>query len=179
MKKLLPLLLLAFFVIGSAFTINVVQSWNISSDYNIKFSGTSANGTFSGLTGKIIFDANNLSSAMMNVEVDVNSISTGNNTKNKHAKGESWFYAEKYPKITFTSTSFAKSDSGYQVEGALTLRGVTKNISIPFTFSESNLGGVFEGKFSISRDAYGIEGPFFGFTVGDEFLIELKVPVVR
>ncbi len=177
MKILNPILIVALVLISSAFTIELYQSWNISSDYNIKFSGTSANGTFKGLEGVVTFDPNDLTTANMEVSVDVNTISTGNTTKDKHAKGKSWFYAEKYPKIYFKSSNFKRVEEDYEVSGQLTLRGVEKEVLIPFKFKETSNGGAFIGKFSISRDAYGMEGPFFSFTVGDEFLIELNISV--
>jgi len=177
MTKVQSFFFVTILFLCSAFTINLSQSWRISSGYNIKFSGTSASGVFKGLDGTIFFDENDLSTASMAVSVDVNTISTGNSTKDKHAKGESWFYAEKYPTITFNSSSFSKTGDDYEVLGNLTLRGVQKEITIPFKFNSQGDQGIFEGQFKVSRDAYGMKGPFFGFTVGDEFLIELKVPV--
>ncbi len=173
------LTLLSISILASAFAVVMTTSWNISNDYTIKFSGTSAEGTFKGLEGTVIFDPENLSAANMDVEVATNTISTGNNTKDKHARGSSWFDVEKYPSIKFKSSSFSKSVSGYEVIGNLTMHGVTKEIKIPFTFSETNGTGLFEGEFTVSRDAYGIEGPFLAFTVGDEFKVNLRVPVER
>jgi len=177
MKTKVNLILIATFFLSSAFTIHISQSWKIADDYNVKFSGRSAQGTFSGLQGDIIFDPNYLSTALLDVNVDVNTISTGNKTKDQHAKGESWFHAAKYSKIHFKSNSFEKTQDGYSVKGQLTLKGVEKEVAIPFKFENTMSGGMFSGDFKISRDAYGIKGPFFGFTVGDEFLIELRVPV--
>ncbi|MEL6972549.1 MAG: YceI family protein [Bacteroidota bacterium] len=153
------------------------SSWNISDDYNIRFSGRGADGTFSGLQGTINFDPANLANARMDVSVDVKTISTGNNTKNKHARGDSWFDAETYPKITFRSEQFRKKGQAYEVVGDLTLHGTTKEVTIPFTFTENTNGGLFVGTFTVDRQEYGIEGPLLAFTVGDDFEIELRVPV--
>ena len=161
----------------TAFTFDYATSWNISDDYSIKFSGRGANGTFTGLQGTIHFAEDDLAAANMNVSVDVNSIDTGNKTKDKHARGESWFYAEKYPRIQFKSNKFTPTDAGYTVQGDLTMRGVTKSVTIPFDFKRTNNGGEFTGEVTINREDFGIEGPFFSFTVSDEFLVELKVPV--
>lgn len=160
-----------------AFSPLYFSTWNISDDYNIRFSGRGAEGTFSGLEGTINFDPSDLSAARMDVSVDVKTISTGNNTKNKHARGDSWFDAERYPKITFRSQRFRRSGQAYEVVGNLTLHGTTKEVTIPFTFTENTDGGLFQGKFTVDRQVYGIEGPLLAFTVGDEFEIEMKVPV--
>ncbi len=168
-------------LVASSLTIALspyyMSNWNISDDYNIRFSGRGAEGTFKGLQGTVDFDPQNLSNARMDVQVDVKTIDTGNSTKNRHAKGDSWFDAAKYPLIKFRSKRFARSSSGYVVTGDLTLHGTTKEVRIPFTFSERTNGGLFEGKFNVNREEYGIEGPLFSFTVAEEFEIELRVPV--
>ena len=169
--------LLALVFTFFAFSSGVIGNWNISDDYAIRFSGTGAEGTFSGLTGEINFSEDNLPAAKMAVSVAVSTISTGNTTKDKHARGDSWFDAEKYPRIKFRSESFRKTSSGYLVKGALTLHGVTKTVDIPFTFSKTTTGGLFEGTLTVDRQDYGIEGPWLAFTVGDEFKIDLRVPV--
>jgi polyisoprenoid-binding protein YceI len=179
MKKLIIATLIFTIAFGaSAFMILGVK-WNIDPNFSIKFSGKKVAGTFSGLSGNVIFDPNNWQAAQMNVSVDVNSIKTGNTTQDDHAKGDSWFHAVKYPKISFASSSFSKTTNGYMVNGNLTLHGVTKPVSIPFQFSETQGKGLFVGNFKVNRKDYGIKGNAFGFLVGEEFSIELKVPVMK
>ena len=159
----------------SSFLLSSLQNWKISDDYSIKFSGNGAEGTFSKLTGTIVFDPQQLDQSNFDVLVDASTIDTGNKTKDKHARGSSWFDVEKYPNIGFKSSSFKRTADGYDVTGILDLHGVKKEITIPFTFSDS----VFEGKFMVNRDEFEITGPFFGFVVGDEFDVVLKVPVTQ
>ena len=160
----------------TAFTILNIN-WNIDPNYSIKFSGTKAEGTFKGLSGTISFDPNNLTNATINVSVDASTISTGNTTKDKHAKGDSWFDVTKYPTINFTSQSFTKSGNDYIVVGSLTLHGTSKEVSIPFQFTQTSKSGLFTGLFKINRKDFGINGNMMGFMVGKEFTVELKVPV--
>lgn len=177
MKKviyLLTILLVATSVTG--FTL-FNSTWNIGNDYNIKFSGKKAEGSFKGLTGTIAFDPSKLSEAKMDVSVSTSSINTGNSTKDKHARSDSWFDATKYPTIHFVSKSFTKQASTYVIDGVLTLHGVSKNITIPFTFNQTNNSAIFTGSFKINRKDYGIKGNMFGFMVGDEFTVDLQVPV--
>ncbi len=167
-------------LLASAFTINENLKWSITQDYEIRFKTSSAKGTFSNLTGTVIFDQNNLSAAQMNVSVDVNTIDTGNKTKDKHARGKSWFNEEKYPKISFQSTSFQKTGTGYNVSGNLQIRDVTKSIEIPFTFKETSTGGLFVGSFKVKRKDYNINGPWLSNTmVGKTIQIDLRVPVQK
>ena len=156
---------------------NLATDWTIGENYKIAFSATGVKGTFQGLSGAIIFDPGQLDAASMKVTVATKTIATGNKTKDKHAKGKNWFHIEKYPTIQFTSTQFSKSDVGYQVKGNLTMHGVTKSITIPFTFSESTNGGIFKGNFKLNRKDFKIYGPAFGFIVSNEIKIDLQVPV--
>ena len=171
---LLPLLLLV-----SAFGL-LAASWNISPDYAIRFSGSKAAGTFSGLTGTITYDPAALASAAMDISVAAATIKTGNSLKDKHARGDSWFAVEKYPTIRFVSSALARRGDAYVATGRLTLHGVTKPVTIPFAFTQPAAGrGLFTGQFTVNRHDYGIEGNFLGFSVGDEFVVDLRVPVAQ
>lgn len=163
----------------SLFFLDTFLNWNITQDYQIKFDTKGATGVFKDLSGNISFDPEKLDASQMKVQVKVNTIDTGNETKDKHAKGKSWFDAEKYPYIRFTSKRFTRGNAGYQVVGELELHGTKKEITIPFKFKEDNNNGVFEGSFSVNRKDYGIKGPIFGFVVGNEIDIDLSVPVTQ
>lgn len=161
---------------ASAFVIRAVTNYKIvDKKYSVKFSTTEAEGIMKGLKGTIKFDESDLASSSMNVSVDVNTINTGNGMKNKHAKDKEWLDAATYPTIKFVSSSFSKTAKGYDVQGNLTLKGVTKKITIPFTFTKAGTGGTFKGGFSVARKDYNIttEG------VGDVLKIDLTVPVTK
>ena len=177
MRKLFSGLLLASFFLFSAFSIDSIISWNIAEDFAIKFSGRGANGVFQDLSGTIIFDPTNLSTALFDVQLDASTIDTGNETKDKHARGEKWFDVEQYPTISFRSTTVKTAGDAYLVSGELSLHGVTKAIELPFTFLENEEGGLFSGQFTINRKDYGINGNAFGFAVAKELTVELRVPV--
>ncbi|MEM6769508.1 MAG: YceI family protein [Bacteroidota bacterium] len=171
-------LLTVSFLIATGIAAVVLPSWNIGEDYAVRFSTKKAEGTFSDLQGTVIFDPNNLTEASFNVSVATASIETGNNSKNKHARGKAWFDAEAHPRITFVSKEIIALNQDYRAAGDLTIKGVTKSVSIDFTFTQTATGGLFTGKTSITRADYGLDGPFlFGGLVGDVVAVELKVPV--
>ncbi len=183
MRKNMLLILKALAIVlttGLSFSFAVLNNnWNLDPNYVIKFKGSNATGTFSGLTGSIQFDPNTLETALMDVVVDAATIKTGNSAKDKHAKGENWFDVSKYPHITFKSTAFSKTSEGYLVNGKLRIRNETKAISIPFKFIEENEKGRFTGTFKIKRKDFGIYGPLAGMVVGNDFTIDLNIPVGR
>ncbi len=157
----------------------LLAQWVIKEGYQISFDGKGAEGTFKELQGAINFNPADLSTAKFQVQINAATIETGNDLKNQHARGDKWLNAKAYPTVWFKSTGVEKTDRGYQLVGNLELHGIKKEIVIPFTFTETTYGGLFKGAFSVEREAFGIMGPFFSFMVGDEFKVDLEVPVSK
>jgi polyisoprenoid-binding protein YceI len=173
-KKNVIYLIATTFVLSS-FTFIVFQNWNIAKGYFIRFDGKYAHGSFEKLNGSINFDPLNPGNSKFDVTVDVASINTGIDLKNKHAKSDKWFDAEKYPVIHFVSSSVAQSDTGFVVRGELELHGVKKDIAIPFAFRSVEGHSGFYGKFKVNRGDFAI-----GKTNGkdsDSTAVEVYVPV--
>lgn len=156
MNKATRLLLIVVLPALAAFTVANFETWNIKENHAVKFSGKYASGSFKSLKGTIIFDAKHPENAKFDVQIEVASIETGNKLKNKHAQGEKWFNAEKYPLIRFTSGDVKKAGKGYEVKGELEIRGIKKPLTIPFVFEENEGSGVFKGSFKVNRKDYGI-----------------------
>lgn len=163
------------FVIASAFTISNI-TWKIKKDYIISFESPDASGVFTSLSGKIIFDPNNLKQSGFDVKIPVESIDTDNFLKNRHAKSNKWFDAEKYPYITYKSTEVLKTKSGYMVRGILTIRNVSKPVTIPFGFTKTGKSGTFEGFFTVNRMDYQIGK---AGDIEDKINVKVTVPVTR
>lgn len=151
--------------------------WKVGSDYNISFSATGVSGIFKTFSGTIDFDPANLSTSKFAMTINVASINTGNAMQNKHAKSADWFDAEKYPDIKFASGSFQKTSGGYSVKGKLTIKNVTKEETIPFTFTKNGTKGKFVAKFSVNRIDYGVGKS--GNDVGNTIKIEATIPVTK
>ncbi|MNJ86321.1 hypothetical protein D3C87_38140 [compost metagenome] len=164
-------------LIGGVFAFTQVKTWKISKDYNVDFSAKGVNGIFKTFSGTINFDEAKLSESKFVLTIDVNSINTGNGLQNKHALGDEWFNADKYPNIKFTSSSFEKTASGYSVKGKLQVKDVTKDITIPFTFTKSGSKGKFISSFSIDRSAYNVGKA--GGDVGNSIKINVTIPVTK
>lgn len=158
-----------------AFTF--VQNWQITDKYNISFSGNDVAGIFRTFKGSIIFDDQNPAAAKFDVTIDAASINTGNGLQNKHAKSEEWFDVAKYPVIRYSSKKIVKAGNAYQVTGDLQLHGVTKELTIPFTFKKAGNNGVFNGTFTVNRNDFKIGKP--GGDVSDQIKVEVSVPVTK
>jgi len=176
MKITLIATLAIFSLLVTSFTVQPPLDWKISDGYEIRFKGTDAEGTFERFSGNLHFDAKNVKASKFSVQVDVQSISTGNGMKNKHAKSAKWFDAQKFPFILFTTTNISQTPQGYVAEGLLEMHGVKKSVTIPFTF----VNNVFVGSFSVNRLDYGI-GTMEGMSkkVSNSIKIDLTVPVTK
>ena len=172
---LIPIALLG--LIGfSAFTTSLpTPNMTIATGYSVKFISKDPTGVFEKMTGTVHFNEQELAAASFNVAIDVASINCGNGMQNRHAVSEKWFDAEKFPEITFVSTGAKKTASGYETTGKLTMHGVTKDLTIPFTYTPNSSGGVFAGLFDVSRSAFGVGEP--SKKVPDVMKLEVTVPV--
>lgn len=165
--------LLVFFVSLTAFS----QGWTILESHKVAFSNKDVSGTFDQISGTIVFDPANLASAKLNFKLKVESINTGNGLQNKHARGDEWFHAEKYPYIEFESTKIEKTEAGFKAMGKLEMHGVKKEVSIPFTFVKKGNKGTFVAKFNVSRSEYNIGKK--GNDVADVLKITATLPVQK
>ncbi len=99
-------------------------------------------GTFTGMEATIEFNEGDLSDASIKGSIPVNTVSTGNKTRDEHLQAEEYFHAAKFPKMEFESSKIEKTDKGFLMTGKMTIRGVTKDVRINFVFKNN----VFEGK---------------------------------
>jgi polyisoprenoid-binding protein YceI len=175
MKRILFLLLAAVLVL-SAFTSADAGEWKLTDGYSIRFKGKKVNGFFKSMKGQVNFDENALASSRVMLEVDVTSITTHNSLKTWHSKRPKWFDAKKYPTITFNSNKFQKTPKGFMVTGKLKMKGVEKEISVPFSFSNK----IFFGSFKVRRTEFNV-GKMKGFSkmVSDTIQIDFTIPVTK
>jgi polyisoprenoid-binding protein YceI len=174
MKKIIYPLAAIMILFASAFTFIQSQDWKISENSAVKFDGGDPSGEFSGLKGTVKFDDQDLASSKFDVTLDVATINTGNGMKNTHAKSEKWFDVAKYPTIQFTSSSIAKTTTGYEAKGILDMHGVQKEIVLPFTFIDN----AFTGNLEVNRLDYNVNTaePAHGAAI---FKVSITVPVTK
>lgn len=109
-------------------------------------------GTIGGFEAKITFDRSNLSIANISGSVKVNTLDTGTKKRDEHLKSSDYFDAEKYPKMTFKSTSIVAQDGKFIMTGKMKIKDVEREETIIFTFKEN----VFVGTTTIQAAHYKI-----------------------
>lgn len=141
----------------------------------IKNFGINTSGTFDGVSGDITFDPANLSAANFTVSVDAASVDTDMNARDNHLRKAEYFDVEKFPKLIFKSSKVTKTNKeGYlYMFGTITIKGVSKEISFPFTHTAKDGGLLFEGEFKLNRRDFGVGGK--SFSMSDELNVELKI----
>lgn len=120
-------------------------------------------GYFEDFDGKVVFDPDNLDGSSFDFKVEVDSINTGNSKRDGHLEGREFFVARTFPVMTFKSANIKKVEGDrYVVEGTMTIKDVSKTVSVPFTFfgikqspfdTNSVVAG-FEARLTIDRLEY-------------------------
>lgn len=145
------------------------SKWTIDKPHsNVKFAVThlvvsEVEGSFKLFDGSIENTKADFSDAKINFTVDVNSLNTDNDMRDKHLKSDDFFNAEKYPAMKFQSTSFTPvGGNKYKLAGNLTIRDVTKPVVFDVTYGGTvNMMGKtkvgFKAKTTIDRFDYNLK----------------------
>lgn len=89
-------------------------------------------GKFSDYDVSLFFDEDDLANSSVKAEINIASVNTENERRDKHLRSDDFFNAEKYPEMSFVSSTINKTEDGYIAQGKLTIRDVTKDIALPF-----------------------------------------------
>jgi polyisoprenoid-binding protein YceI len=96
--------------------------------------------------------------------------------RDNHLRSDDFFDVKNYPQIRFVSEKVTgtKKNGTLFVSGKLTMKGITKEISFPFTAQPITDGFLFNGEFKLNRRDFKVGG---GSTVSDNLTVLLKVVV--
>jgi polyisoprenoid-binding protein YceI len=147
-------------------------------------------GRFKDFTGTIRYDDKDVTKSSVDFTAKVESIDTGVAARDKHLRTADFFEVEKYPEMTFKSTRVErKGKDQYVLHGDLTLKGVTKQVALPFTITGAIKDARGTTRFGINaqtkinRRDYGITwGKALengGIDVGNEVMIELHLEALK
>jgi polyisoprenoid-binding protein YceI len=150
----------AVFVILSFISINAQTKWTIDKAHSkVQFSVThliisEVTGQFNSFDADIQASKDDFTDAKINFTVDVNSINTDNQGRDKHLKSDDFFNAEKFPKITFVGKSLKKIDAkNYKLTGDFTIRDITKEITLDVV-----LNGVIKDPWGNTKAGFKVKG---------------------
>ncbi len=171
MHKTIKFTVLYFlFILSANQAFAAAPRWNVDPVHSgVYFSVnhilTPVRGYFEDFSGTTYFDPDNLGESSFDFSVQVKSVNTNNRKRDGHLRSGDFFDAGKYPEMTFKSSRITHvNGKEYVVEGKMTVKDVTQDIKIPFTFfgtkdnpfnpKEAVAG--FEGRLTIDRLAYNV-----------------------
>jgi len=151
---------------------------------------TKVRGSFNEFDGSGYFDAEHPANSHVQLTIQTASIDTRNADRDGHLKSNDFFAMETYPEITFASTAIEQvDDTNYRVTGDLTIKGVTKPVTVDFEYSGTavdpygNIRLGFEGKTTINRKDWGVNWNAAldagGVLVSEKVTLEFEVSAIR
>ena len=151
---------------------------------------TKVRGAFTEFEGSAVLDGDDPSKSSATVTIKAASIDTSNEQRDAHLRGNDFLDPEVYPEITFVSTGVNKlDDDTFQLTGDLTIKDVTKPVSIDFEYAGSatdpfgNARVGFEGSVTINRKDYGVSWNAAleagGVLVSDKIVLEFDVSAIK
>ncbi len=207
--------LTAFLLIGAGFTLQTTQAqeknkpaksggkavvpagtYNLDPAHSIigfavrHFEINWVEGRFKDLSGTINYNEQDATKSTVTFTAKIESVDTGVAPRDAHLKTPDFFDAAAYPEMKFVSTKIEKNGKDkYVLRGDLTMKGVTKQIEFPFTFTSAmkdpwgNTRFGIEAHTKINRRDYGINyGNALaggGFDVGNEITIDLNLEAIK
>ena len=146
-------------------------------------------GYFNEYTATILYDDKDITKSSAEVTIKTASIDTRDAKRDEHLRTPDFFDAAKYPEITFKSKRIEKSGEGFVAVGDLTMRGVTKEIQLPFTFAgvvtdpwgNTRLG--LSASTKLNRQDYGVSWSKSldsgGLVVSDDVEIAIEIEAIK
>ena len=147
------------------------QSYEIS--FKIKNTGLSVNGTLGNLKTTLVFSPDHISTSSLKGSVDVGTINTGINARNTHLKKPEYFNVDTFKVIQISSIKLYVKGAQYAGLFDVTIKGVTKQIEIPFEFNQFADEAEFKASFPLNRRDFGVGGK--SMLMADELTVNIDV----
>jgi len=146
-----------------------------------KQAGAEFEGNFDKFTADIKFDPKDLAGSRFDIKLDMNSVNSRDQERDDTLKTADLFDVKQFPSAKYVTDKFTDTGGGkYAATGKLTLRNVTRDVPIAFTFKSTPSGGTLQGTAALKRLDFGVgQGEWKDTsTVANEvkvrFLLQLK-----
>ena len=144
-------------------------------------------GKFSNFSGQIVTAEDPFKSSAT-AEIDLKSITTGNDQRDEHLRSADFFEVETYPTMTYRSSGARFEDGNYILDGELTLKGVTRRVPLvlelngfgPDPYGGTRAGFTASGELNRSDFNVSFNAPLQngGVVVGDKITLHLEIEAV-
>ena len=166
---------------GQALSLTVSPVFSNVGFSIMEFGVMKQDGSFREFSGDIVYDPAHPERSHVSFVVQVDSIDARSRRREESLRSDDFFDTQRFPTMTFTSTSVAaQPDKTLQVTGDITIRGVTRRITIPVRYlgfmrlsDQSSYAG-FESTFTLDRTDFGVNGARWS---GGRLLLSKEVTV--
>jgi polyisoprenoid-binding protein YceI len=159
----IPLLTLAAaLAVVPAIALAAPPVWTVDkAASHLSFSSSVSNGPFTGVfrtwDAVIHFDPKDLPHSDVAVTIEMASAATGNGDRDAELPDQDWFWTSHFPRATFVAHGFQAAGPGrYVAPGVLTIRGVAKPLTLPFTLAITGASARMSGAVQLNRLAFGV-----------------------
>ena len=195
--KILRTLRLAALMLGIVSTLTLsakaqTSDWAIDSahsgiQFEIRHFGVSnVRGSFSKITGTVKLDDKDVTKSSVQATIPTSTVNTNEDKRDGHLKGGEFFNVEKYPTMTFKSTSIKRVNGKLQMSGDLTLVGVTKPVILEVdgpAAPQKGMGGKMLSGLSasgvIKRSDFGFGSKYGPPMLGDEVKFTIDIEMTK
>jgi polyisoprenoid-binding protein YceI len=127
---------IALFLLATVSAFAETSTWNIdpahsTAQFTVRHMAISnVTGSFTKVSGTVALDDKNIAQSQVNASIDVNSVDTRVEMRDKDLRSPNFFDVEKYPTIEFKSKRIVKNGDKLQVAGDLTIHGTTREVTL-------------------------------------------------
>jgi len=168
------------------FTIDKAHS---EVNFQIRHLVTKVRGRFADFSGTVVFEPAVPQASSVTFTIDAKSIDTNSADRDQHLRSDDFFAVDEHPTLTFVSSHVTKKgDERYDVEGTLTIRGVSRTVTLPVTYLGEakdpwgNTRAGFETELTINRKDYGLRWNAMletgGVMLGDDVKISVSAQAI-
>jgi len=158
--------------------------------FEIRHLMSKVTGTFDDFNGNFVIDWNNPDASTVEFTIKAASINTRNEKRDEHLRSPDFFDVANHPDISFKGSEITKVDGNtYHVRGTLTMRGVSKDVTLPVTYLGEvvdpwgNTKAGFEVETELDRKEYGIVWnktlDAGGMILGDDVEVEIDLQMAK
>ena len=153
-------ILTAFLLIFAA-PVSANTAWTVEEGSRLGFiatqGGAPVEGVFERFDAKIAFAADDLANSKVAVEIEIASVNSKSKDRDAAIISPGLFDVSKWPTASFETKSFRKTGDGqYEAEAMLTMRGVSRDVVLPFTLKVSDGKAHAKGELKVERLDFGI-----------------------
>jgi polyisoprenoid-binding protein YceI len=181
---------LAFASLGCLGAQAQTSTWSIdpahsSINFEIRHMGVSnVHGSINNVKGTVVYDEKDITKSSVQATADTSSVNTNNEKRDQDLKSPKFFDIEKYPQLTFKSTSLSNSGGKLTLTGELTLNGVTKTMTLdldgpapPQTDKNGKTRSGFSATGKLKRSDFNFASAYPTAVIGDDVKFSIDVEI--